>query len=76
MFQIKAKTGAVDMTSGSIIRLLISFAVPLLLGNLFQQLYNTVDILVVGNFVGTQALAAVGSTTNIINTIIMFFNGV
>lgn len=76
MHQIKAKTGAVDMTSGSIIRLLISFAVPLLLGNLFQQLYNTVDILVVGNFVGTQALAAVGSTTNIINTIIMFFNGV
>lgn len=76
MHQIKAKPGAVDMTSGSIIRLLISFAVPLLLGNLFQQLYNTVDILVVGNFVGTQALAAVGSTTNIINTIIMFFNGV
>ncbi len=75
MYQTKAKTGAVDMTSGSIIRLLISFAVPLLLGNLFQQLYNTVDILVVGNFVGTQALAAVGSTTNIINTIIMFFNG-
>lgn len=65
-----------DMTSGSIIRLLIAFSVPLLLGNLFQQLYNTVDSLVVGNFVGREALAAVGSTTSIINTMISFFNGV
>ncbi len=64
------------MTSGPIITLLITYAIPLLLGNLFQQLYNTVDSLVVGNFVGTQALAAVGSTTSIINTLVRFFNGV
>lgn len=70
------KSQAMDMTSGSIPRLLLAFALPLLLGNLFQQLYNTVDSLVVGNFVGTQAPAAVGSTTSIINTLVSFFNGV
>ena len=48
-----------DMTQGSISRLLFAFAVPLMLGNLFQQLYNTVDSLIVGNFVSKQALAAV-----------------
>lgn len=64
------------MTSGSIVRLLVAFSIPLLMGNLFQQLYNTVDSLVVGNFVGTQALAAVGSTTSIVNTVVLFFNGV
>lgn len=46
-----------------------------MIGNLFQQLYNTVDSLVVGNFVGSHALAAVGSTTSIINMIVMFFTG-
>lgn len=51
------------------------FAVPLVIGNLFQQLYNTVDSLVVGNFVGSHALAAVGSTTSIINMIVTFFTG-
>ena len=56
--QSHQKQQAVDMTSGSIIRHLIVFTVPLLLGNLFQQLYNTVDSLVVGNFVGSEALAA------------------
>lgn len=65
-----------DMTKGPIMKLLILYAIPLLLGNLFQQLYNTVDSLVVGNFVGTQALAAIGSTTSICNTLVKFFNGV
>lgn len=65
-----------DMTTGSAVRLLIAFALPLLLGNLFQQLYNTVDVLVVGNFVGKEALAAVGSSTVIVNTLVLFFNGV
>ena len=69
------KQKAMDMTSGSITKLLIMFAVPLVIGNLFQQLYNTVDSLVVGNFVGSHALAAVGSTTSIINMIVMFFTG-
>lgn len=70
------KSTAMDMTSGSISKLLLLFALPLLLGNLFQQFYNTVDVLVVGNFVGKEALAAVGSTTVIINTLVLFFNGV
>lgn len=64
-----------DMTQGSIIRLLIQFAIPLMIGQLFQQLYNTVDTLVVGNFVGKEALAAVGSTTSIINMLIGVFLG-
>ena len=74
--QNQSKTKTMDMTGGSISKLLIAFAIPLLMGNLFQQLYNTVDSLVVGNFVGKEALAAVGSTTPIINTLVMFFGGV
>lgn len=69
------KTKTMDMTSGNIILLLIQFAVPLILGNLFQMMYNTVDSLVVGNFVGKEALAAIGSTTMIINMLVFFFNG-
>lgn len=64
-----------DMTQGSIFGLLFAFAVPLMLGNLFQQLYNTVDSLIVGNFVSKQALAAVGCTGPIINTLIGLFSG-
>ena len=68
-------TGETDMTAGSIPGLLITFALPLLIGNLFQQLYNTVDSIVVGNFVGKQALAAVGCTGPIINALISVFLG-
>ncbi|NLN65135.1 MAG: MATE family efflux transporter [Clostridiaceae bacterium] len=64
-----------NMTQGPIIRLLIQFSIPLLIGQLFQQLYNTVDTLVVGNFVGKEALAAVGSTGSIINMLIGVFMG-
>ncbi len=63
------------MTSGSITGLLIRFSIPLLAGNLFQQLYNTVDSIVVGNYVGKEALAAIGSTTSLINTLVGFFLG-
>lgn len=63
------------MTEGSIPRLLIHFALPLLIGNIFQQLYNTVDSIVVGNYVNKQALAAVGCTGPIINTLIGLFAG-
>ena len=69
-------TSAKDMTEGNINLLLVQFAVPLIAGNLFQMMYNTVDSLVVGNFVGKEALAAVGSTTMIINMLVFFFNGV
>lgn len=50
-----------DMTTGSPVRHILKFALPLLIGNLFQQLYNMVDSIVVGNFVGKNALAAVGA---------------
>ena len=63
------------MTEGPIWRCLLLFALPLMAGNLFQQLYNTVDSIVVGNFVGKEALAAVGSTDSVINTFIGFFSG-
>ena len=69
------KTTARDMTQGSIVKQLVLFSLPLMLGNVFQMLYNTVDSVVVGNFVGTQALAAVGSTTMIVNIMVFFFNG-
>lgn len=50
-----------DMTTGSPAGHILKFALPLLIGNLFQQLYNMVDSLIVGNFVGADALAAVGA---------------
>ncbi len=68
-------TAARDMTKGSITGQLILFALPLMVGNIFQMLYNTVDVIVVGNFVGKEALAAVGSTTVIVNMLVFFFNG-
>ena len=64
-----------DMTQGTIWKHLVAFALPLMLGNLFQQLYNTVDSIVVGRYVSTQALAAVGSTSSIINMLVGFFMG-
>ena len=77
MLRRKAKTEstAIDMTSGPIVRQLVAFALPLMLGNVFQMLYNTVDSIIVGNFVSKQALAAIGSTTMIVNMLVFFFNG-
>ncbi len=63
------------MTQGSIMGHLLQFAVPLTIGLLFQQLYNTVDTMVVGQFVGKEAQAAVGSTGSIINTVVGFCSG-
>lgn len=65
----------VDMTEGSIIRHLLVFAAPLMLGNLFQQMYNMVDTWVVGNYVSNEAFSAVGSVGPIINVLIGFFLG-
>ena len=65
----------VDMPQGSPTRHLVRFALPLLAGNLFQQLYNMVDTWVVGNFVSNEAFSAVGTVTPIINTLIGFFLG-
>mgnify|MGYP000106665294 CR=1 FL=1 len=71
----KKKTTTRDMTQGNIVKQVLLFALPLMLGNVFQMLYNTVDSVVVGQFVSTQALAAVGSTTMIVNMLVFFFNG-
>ena len=64
------------MTSGPIAPILLKFAFPLFLGNLFQQLYNTVDSLVVGNVCGDAALAAVSSSGSLCHLFIGFFQGV
>ena len=64
-----------DMTRGPILKQIILFSLPLMLGNIFQMLYNTVDSIVVGNFVGKEALAAVGATTMVVNMLVFFFNG-
>ena len=69
------KTTVRDMTDGTIWKQLIFFALPLLAGNIFQQFYNTVDSVVVGNFVGADALGAVTSTMPIILTLIGLFIG-
>lgn len=63
------------MTEGNIWKLLIIFSIPLILGNLLQQMYNTADSIIVGNFVGSNGLAAVGSDTALINLIIAFSQG-
>lgn len=65
-----------SMTEGTVWKNLVRFAIPLLLGNLFQQLYNAVDSLVVGNFCGNEALAAVSSSGSMQHLLIGFFQGV
>ena len=65
----------IDFTAGPIRKNMLLFAVPLLLSNLFQQLYNAADSVIVGNFVGAEALAAVSSSTPLINMMVGFFNG-
>lgn len=66
----------VDMTVGSPWKKIVLFAVPMLVGNIAQQLYNTVDSVVVGNYVGDNALAAVGSAGPILNLLIVLFVGI
>ena len=69
------KRKTVDMTQGNITRHIIEFAFPLLVGNIFQQLYNMVDTWVVGNFVSNEAFSAVGTVGPIVNMLIGFFMG-
>ena len=68
-------TRTVDMTSGNITKHLILFALPMLAGNIFQQLYNTADSIIVGNFVSGDALGAVTTTAPAINSLIGLFMG-
>ena len=72
-----AKTSSATlMTNGPIWKRLVAFAVPLFWGNLFQQLYNTADSVIVGNFLGNNALAAVSSSGNLIFLLVGFFHGI
>lgn len=64
------------LLEGSIWKGIVSFAIPMFLGNLFQQLYNTVDSLIVGKFLGSEALAAVTSSGSLIFLMVGFFNGI
>ena len=73
--RLGGKATDVDMTKGGILGHILKFAFPLLLGNLFQQLYNTVDTFVVGNFVSSSAFSAVGAVTPIVNMLIGAFSG-
>ncbi len=68
--------GKIDMVNGGIKRNIIRFAIPVFLGNLFQQLYNVTDSVVIGNFVGEEALAAVASSGSLIFLIVGFVNGI
>ena len=69
-------TSQLLMTEGSISGKMLRFAAPVFVGNLFQQLYNVADALIVGNFVGNDALAAVSATGNLVFMLISFFVGV
>ena len=75
-FGMSNSSSAILMTEGPIWKRIISFAVPLFWGNLFQQLYNTAVSLIVGNFLGNTALAAVSSSGNLIFLMVGFFNGI
>ena len=66
----------VDLIHGPIFQSLITFALPLLVSNVFQQLYNTVDTMVVGNYLGDVSLAAIGSCTSIYDLLVGFALGI
>lgn len=75
-FRLKSLFEPVDMTEGSPGKRIVAFAIPMLIGNIAQQLYNTVDSIVVGRYVGDNALAAVGSAGPIINLLLVLFVGI
>ena len=72
---MSSSSGAVRMTDGAIWKRILVFAIPLFWGNLFQQLYNTADSLIVGNFLGSESLAAVSSSGSLIYLMVGFFQG-
>ena len=76
MERIKKMFGTQDMTVGKPIVNLAMFAIPLLIGNLAQQMYNTVDSIIVGRYVGDSALAAVGTAGPILNLLLLLFMGI
>ena len=72
----EAKEARLDLTKGPIGRQIVQFTVPLLLGNIFQQFYNAADTVIVGKFVGREALAAVGSSGALINLLVSILMGI
>lgn len=76
MTTLKKLFGPVDMTTGTPWKKIALFTIPMIIGNIAQQLYNTVDSIVVGKFVGDNALAAVGSASPIFNLLLVLFIGI
>ena len=74
--KIMSLFGQVDMTEGRPWEKIVAFTIPMLIGNIAQQLYNTVDSIVVGKYVGDNALAAVGSASPIFNLLLVLFVGI
>ena len=72
---MQGKKSTTDLSSGAIAPIIVSFTLPILLGQIFQNLYNSVDSIVVGRFVGTDALAAVTSSSDISILLVAFFSG-
>ena len=73
---MKLRSAEMNMTQGPIAKQIVTFAIPLFLGNLFQQLYNTADTFVVGRLLGDDALAAVSSSGSLIFLLVGFFTGI
>lgn len=72
---LSAKKFEIDMSTGSLVKSIIAFVIPLMLSNILQLLYNAADIIVVGQYAGKEALAAVGSTGPLINLLTNLFIG-
>ena len=70
------RSSVLNMTEGSPVSLIIQFSIPMLIGNLFQQLYNLVDSVIVGQFVGADALAAIGATGSVTFLFFALCNGI
>ena len=76
MASIKEMFAPKDLTVGPPWKRIVEFSIPLLIGNVAQQLYNTTDSIIVGRYVGDNALAAVGSTSPILNLLLVLFVGI
>lgn len=72
----QTKSFEIDMCNGTLMDKLISFSIPLMLSGILQLMFNAVDIIVVGRFAGSESLAAVGSTTALINVFTNLFIGI
>lgn len=71
-----SQKGKIDMTTGHIMRNIILFAIPIIIGNVLQQLYTTVDALVIGKYCGDTSLAAVGTSSQPVEVLLCVFLGI